>query len=143
MNNQKAKKTKEASGKSLKLTAKAKKLRKKWIAALESGNYKQGTEHLRNRNSQGKLEYCCLGLLCNIIDPTKWEEKKEWWSSRECYTYGGFTRPEDVGRPPTQITDLVGLTYKQVDKLIRLNDDYRLTFKEIAGRIKIGNINNS
>jgi hypothetical protein len=33
----------------------------RWVAALRSGEYKQGTGHL---NSQGA--HCCLGVLCDL-----------------------------------------------------------------------------
>lgn len=32
-----------------------------WVAALRSGNYRQGIHHL-NRNGQ----FCCLGVLCEL-----------------------------------------------------------------------------
>lgn len=34
---------------------------RKWIKALESGEYKQGIHLLRNRG-----KWCCLGVLCNM-----------------------------------------------------------------------------
>lgn len=43
----------------------------KWVAALESGEYKQGREKLRSSND----EFCCLGVACDlaaeagVIDP--------------------------------------------------------------------------
>lgn len=33
-----------------------------WVAALRSGDYKQGRRQLRN----GANEFCCLGVLCNL-----------------------------------------------------------------------------
>lgn len=33
----------------------------KWVAALRSGEYKQGTEHLHSGDS-----FCCLGVLCDL-----------------------------------------------------------------------------
>lgn len=33
-----------------------------WVAALRSGNYKQGLGQLRSFND----EYCCLGVLCEV-----------------------------------------------------------------------------
>lgn len=33
----------------------------KWIAALRSGEYKQGTVHLYNESNDS---YCCLGVAC-------------------------------------------------------------------------------
>lgn len=37
-------------------------IKKKWVAALRSGLYKQGMHQLRNN----KNEFCCLGVLCNL-----------------------------------------------------------------------------
>lgn len=37
-------------------------LKAKWVAALRSGEYKQGREVLRNGD-----QFCCLGVLCDII----------------------------------------------------------------------------
>jgi hypothetical protein len=42
-------------------------LKEKWVAALRSGKYKQGKRNLRRGDY-----YCCLGILCDIIDPTQW-----------------------------------------------------------------------
>lgn len=36
-------------------------IKKKWLNALKSGKYKQGTGQLRNNSS-----YCCLGVLCEV-----------------------------------------------------------------------------
>lgn len=38
-------------------------LRKRWVAALRSGKYEQGQSCLRS----GGDEYCCLGVLCDIV----------------------------------------------------------------------------
>jgi hypothetical protein len=40
-----------------------------WVAALRSGDYKQGTKVLRTVADS----YCCLGVLCNLVDPNGWE----------------------------------------------------------------------
>ena len=42
--------------------------RKRWIAALRSGKYKQGTAQLRN----SKDEFCCLGVLADISGLGEW-----------------------------------------------------------------------
>lgn len=34
---------------------------KKWVAALRSGEFKQGKAYLRSRGN-----YCCLGVLCEL-----------------------------------------------------------------------------
>lgn len=42
-------------------------IKAKWIAALRSGEYRQGRETMR----QGD-RYCCLGVLCDV-DGAQWE----------------------------------------------------------------------
>ena len=37
-------------------------VKEKWLAALRSGDYQQGTQHLRDRQNR----FCCLGVLCDI-----------------------------------------------------------------------------
>ena len=39
-----------------------KKVKKLWIAALLSGEYKQGIRQLRDKDNK----FCCLGVLCNL-----------------------------------------------------------------------------
>jgi hypothetical protein len=36
-------------------------IKEKWVAALRSGEYKQGTCQLRNGST-----FCCLGVLCDL-----------------------------------------------------------------------------
>lgn len=46
-------------------------VKQKWIDALRSGNYEQGSEKLRTVNG-----YCCLGVLCDIYaqeNNTQWK----------------------------------------------------------------------
>ncbi len=45
---------------------------KSWVAALRSGDYKQGTRAL---NKDGKM--CCLGVLCDLYIKAHPEEKWE------------------------------------------------------------------
>jgi hypothetical protein len=44
-------------------------LKQKWVEALRSGKYPQGINYLRT--DQG---YCCLGVLCDVIDGSKWQK---------------------------------------------------------------------
>lgn len=47
-----------------------KEIKKKWIEALRSGRYKQGQARLRSVND----EFCCLGVLLDVLGEGKWEE---------------------------------------------------------------------
>jgi hypothetical protein len=38
-----------------------------WCEALESGRYKQGRSALRRDDA-----FCCLGVACDLLDPTGW-----------------------------------------------------------------------
>ena len=40
-----------------------------WIAALRSGDYKQGTKVLRNHSGN----FCCLGVLCECAGLEPWD----------------------------------------------------------------------
>lgn len=42
-----------------------------WIEALLSGNYKQGKKCLCRSGKEGD-EFCCLGVLCDQLDSSKW-----------------------------------------------------------------------
>lgn len=43
-----------------------KEVRKLWVEALESGEYKQGREFLCQRGDYGEVSFCCLGVLCDL-----------------------------------------------------------------------------
>ena len=36
-------------------------IKRRWVSALRSGKYRQGTEALRSGNT-----FCCLGVLCDL-----------------------------------------------------------------------------
>ena len=42
-------------------------VKRKWLAALRSGKYKQGDSLMYNKNDNS---YCCLGVLCEIEGAT-------------------------------------------------------------------------
>ena len=56
-----------------------------WVAALRSGEYKQGRKSLKKLDGT----YCCLGVKCDLDDKTKWifdEDFHEYrWKGRSCY----------------------------------------------------------
>lgn len=37
-----------------------------WIAALRSGEYRQGSDYLARTDADGNMTYCCLGVLCDL-----------------------------------------------------------------------------
>lgn len=43
-------------------------VRDRWLAALRSDKYLQGQNYLQYQTADGKIRYCCLGVLCEIVD---------------------------------------------------------------------------
>ena len=103
------------------------KLKTDWVAALRSRKYKQGRFFLKNFDD----EYCCLGVLCDIIDSSKWETTKEknpaWTSSNGEKLRTSFNNKD---------LEKIGLTEKEQDMLISLNDDNEFSFSLIADYIE-------
>ena len=50
---------------------------KKWIKALRSGKFKQGTGTLKQYNSKGQAQHCCLGVLCELYNQEMKKSKKK------------------------------------------------------------------
>lgn len=107
----------------------------KWVAALRSGEFSQGTLAL-NRNGQ----YCCLGVLCELAAREGVVEKKEYGSGFGWSAYDGdTTSPTETvlkwaglpttGQYPTEV-ELGGTT------AMTLNDEDRRSFAEIADVIE-------
>ncbi len=55
-----------------------------WLKALRSGKYKQTVGSLC-RVEAGQLCYCCLGVLCDVRDPTRWSPTPEGFMGRVHY----------------------------------------------------------
>jgi hypothetical protein len=43
-------------------------IREKWVKALRSGKYQQGQRYLKQRLDEKTVAFCCLGVLCDILD---------------------------------------------------------------------------
>ncbi len=72
-------------------------VKEKWIAALRSGEYKQGKNLLRFEG-----EFCCLGVLCDL-------HAKE---TRNKWDIAGGVREEYLGMngyPPPEVVKWAGL----------------------------------
>lgn len=101
-----------------------------WVAALRSGNYKQGNSWLRVNDL-----YCCLGVLCDLVNPRAWERQHNdiifYHGGKQCF-------------PDSDIYDAIatasGVSYGRIDSLFKelsdLNDEEGLTFNEIADVIE-------
>jgi hypothetical protein len=98
-------------------------LKSKWVEALRSDEYKQGSGVLR-RQGQTKDGYCCLGVLCDITDPTQWVERSPLYMWGECRCF-----------PPVESMTRWGISYTQAKQLMLMNDN-GISFSEIANYIE-------
>lgn len=97
----------------------------KWIEALKSGKYKQHTNSLRVKDM-----YCCLGVLCDISNVSKWTNRDFIFNNREFLYYyddnGGFPSPNVINW--SELKDWMYFS--------RMNDVERKSFNEIADYIE-------
>lgn len=121
-----------------------KRIKKLWLAALRSGEYRQGTGALRSqRYMSGKhikdVEYvdvfCCLGVLCNLHAQAH-PEIAAAQTNRSAYM--GLT-----GTLPHEVADWAGIPRRTEDdensaqdKLMTLNDSRGFSFKKIANWVE-------
>ena len=114
-------------------------IKEKWLAALRSGKYKQGTNELRTNESK----FCCLGVLCDVY---RKETKLGKWSKND---FGNFkftnTKKSNntfmgSGRLPLSVMEWAGLPQANpiidvTESLAGLNDS-GASFEKIADIIE-------
>jgi hypothetical protein len=63
-----------------------KSIKNKWVKALRSGEYKQGSGQLRSEDDEG-VSFCCLGVLAQIVDPAQetWKPDNGYFGLEEGY----------------------------------------------------------
>ncbi len=109
-----------------------KRIKKKWVAALESGKYKQTRGYLKNEKGGG---YCCLGVLCDLYCKEKKVTQDSVFTERE--TLLPFVVREWACLPDGMPDTKSYRTRKGgVANLADLNDGRKMNFKQIAEVIK-------
>lgn len=105
-------------------------LKSRWLAALRSGEYKQGRGALRVGD-----KYCCLGVLCNLYDSSCWVESEQAKSSEQppLYVYM-LDEHGDVAFLPDTVAIAASL-FKVQAELTERNDNGE-TFAQIADFIE-------
>jgi len=108
-------------------------IKKAWVTALRSGEFKQGKGQLHNRETD---TYCCLGVLCEIAVKSGVNVKQEWMG--DCKMFDGH-----FGTLPPAIREWSGLEQGGArvwihDRPLMLTDqnDNYATFEEIADAIE-------
>lgn len=122
---------------------------KKWVRALRSGKYKQGTGTLKQYNSKGQAQHCCLGVLCELYNKEMKKNKKKSLPEKVfdndsdfSHGYSRFgTKKEDL---PKEVMNWAGIISSigrfrdakfNADTLADLNDTGR-KFKTISNIIE-------
>lgn len=96
---------------------------KKWITALESGNYKKCIGKLHKAGNS----FCALGILCDVHDPTKWKYYKP-LQDDSYYLYINYS--EEI---PNEIYEKIKTPETNIRTMImHMNDIENKSFKEIA-----------
>jgi len=125
-------------------------VKERWLQDLRSGEFKQGKGVLRTKSD----EFCCLGVLCNIIDPNAWEGTVSHWVDQAENEYGGkgadveayiYPQPlsptEDLGGEvlhtflSSKFLQEVGLKKSLAHALAELNDEGN-SFEALAEMIE-------
>lgn len=103
-------------------------IKKKWVKALRSGNYKQGKERLRTTKTDGSSYYCCLGVLADVLG-CEWIEGAE---------IARFKEEKQISAAiiPHRVADKIKLPAIKQDKLISMNDGAGRSFNYIASYIE-------
>lgn len=107
-------------------------IKKKWVDALRSGEYKQGTEHLKKDGC-----FCCLGVLMDIY---KKENGEEWTGEEQ--KFDGILSTEIVEWSEVESSDpklfysekILPLGRKR--EITHLNDSKKLSFEQLADLIE-------
>lgn len=127
------------------MNQKQKDIAAKWVEALRSGKYQQGTEYLLAVDEDGVQRFCCLGVLCDIIPSVSWFNPND--ASQVKAVFRDSYSAEDL---PFTLTTYVGLRsdagvidsgceglrhYRGEPTLAALNDN-GVTFAQIADLIE-------
>lgn len=98
-------------------------LKTKWVEALRSGKYTQARRTLRGA-TEG---FCCLGVLCDVYDPTQWEFHKH-----DIDPFWGYKKFEPKIYANIENLFGEGNNIGKNSKLIDMNDNFSYSFSEIA-----------
>src|SRR5690242_14612803 len=120
-----------------------KRIKQDWIAALESGEYTQGTERLKTGD-----EFCCLGVLCDLAvraGEGRWDENSDYVAPDGAKEAGSLPEhvvrwafkgaDEEINHNSTWDDPVVTKKNGDQANLTHLNDEDRKSFKYLAKAI--------
>ncbi len=102
--------------------------KQKWVAALRSGEFRQGLNRLQTGDDDDA--YCCLGVAC-IVAEREGVDVRRWSVGRQ------RLRGADLRYQPDVLKWLAAsASTLRCSELIDLNDNVRVSFEEIADYIE-------
>lgn len=98
----------------------SKKMMLDWVAALESGEYKQTEGTLKRDLEDGTFGYCCLGVLCEInnVEVGPVDPESEYEGSKENYNWTLTKMPQRLNRNGIDFND-EGKSFTEISKMIK------------------------
>jgi len=127
---------------------------RKWVKALESGEYRQVKGALKDKVGNKKCGYCCLGVLCDIYSEETGKGKFKVGRNADDRAFVLKDGTRESGSLPAAVREWAGMTDSagklaetvEVQNefgdtvfgrtLIDLNDDLNFNFKKIAKVIR-------
>ena len=117
---------------------------RRWVEALESGEYEQGVGYLHDRHDN---MFCCLGVACDlaykdgVVARDQYDNDEPGRSSEWIVRYG---KAEVSTVLPDEVVDWLGLADQNPEvavdgnrfELTHLNDALEMSFMEIAQLIR-------
>lgn len=115
-----------------------KRIKSKWVKALRSGRYEQGSGYLKAILDGEETVHCCLGVLCELAPKNlKVEESgpEQEWPDLSAFKFGVKGKKASMAMPSKEILDWCGLRRIDSEDLAGLNDNGD-TFEQIADYIE-------
>ncbi len=129
-------------------------VKKKWVAALRSGEYKQITKRLKQEFPEGGCGYCCLGVLTDLFAKEQGKPFKEvitYFQKTGHWNEGSYTAIHDY--LPVKVAEWAELNNEKISRIYpqgidpviaeglnntcsKVNDHGEKTFNEIAAMIE-------
>ncbi len=111
-------------------------LKRKWIAALRSGKYKQTAGSLCRTDNKGKpAAYCCLGVLCEVIHKHDQSVEPDVVNNNAAFYIDNKTGRSLHSSLDQQLRHRIDMKKLDHDCLLAMNDSGK-DFKYIATYIK-------
>jgi len=101
-------------------------IKRKWVEALRSGEYKQGQGALRDARDN---TWCCLGVLCEVSGLGEWGARVNDFVE---FRYGGMA---SALLPTDGFTEAIKAS-SELHVYAHMNDHEGMTFAEIADEVE-------